>query len=75
MIQKIWLFLRGAVPLLLVALALVGLPALIAWALLGGPLGWRHLLIGLIGGGALLGVGGLIFGWALGRRVKGKDEG
>lgn len=72
MLRKIWLFLRGAVPLLLVALALVAVPALVAWALLGGPLGWRHLLIGLAGGAALLGIGGLLFGWALGKRIKDK---
>lgn len=71
MLRKVVLFLRGAVPLLLVALAMVGGPALVAWALLGGPFGWRHLLIGLAGGAALLVIGGLIFGWALGKRLGG----
>jgi hypothetical protein len=66
--NRIGLFLRGALPLLLVAAAMVGGPTLLAWWLLGGPLGWQHLLLGLLGGAGLLLVGGLIFGWALGRR-------
>jgi hypothetical protein len=65
--RKLILFLRGAVPLTLVALLLVGLPTLLAWWLLGGPLGWHHLLIGLAGGAILVAVGGLILGWAMGR--------
>lgn len=64
---RIWLFLRGAVPLALVALALVALPALVAWWLTGGPLGWQHLLVGLVVGAALVGFGGLMLGWAMGR--------
>lgn len=68
--RRIVLFLRGAVPLLLVGLALLLGPALLAWWLTGGPFGWRHLLAGALGGAALLLVGGLILGWALGRRFK-----
>lgn len=65
--RKLILFLRGAVPMLLLALLLVGLPTLLAWWLLGGSLGWHHLLIGLAGGAILVAVGGLILGWAMGR--------
>lgn len=65
--RRLLLLLRGALPLALVALALVGLPTLLAWWALGGPLGWRHLLVGLLGGAALVGLGGLALGWAMGR--------
>lgn len=65
--RQVILFLRGAVPLALVALALVALPALAAWWLTGGPFGWRHLLAGVVGGAALAGLGGLALGWAMGR--------
>lgn len=62
------LFLRSAVPLALVALALVGVPTLLAWWLLGGPLGWRHLLIGVAGAVILFALAGLALGWAIGRQ-------
>jgi hypothetical protein len=65
--RRVILFLKGAVPLALLAVAMVAVPALMAWWLLGGPFGWRHLLIGLLGGGALLGGAGLALGWAIGR--------
>lgn len=68
--RKLILLLRGAVPLALVALALVGLPTLVAWWLMGGPFGWRHLLAGLAGGAVLLALGGLALGWAMGRFVR-----
>ncbi len=58
-------------PLALVAVALVGLPALVTWWLLGGPFGWSHLLVGLVGGAALVALGGLALGWALGRWRRG----
>lgn len=67
MAHKLMLLLRGAVPLALMVLLLIGLPTLLAWWLLGGPLGWQHLLIGLAGGVAMFGLGGLILGWAVGR--------
>jgi uncharacterized BrkB/YihY/UPF0761 family membrane protein len=67
--RRVLLFLRGALPLLLLGLAMVGGPTLLAWWLMGGPLGWPHLLAGALGGAALLLVGGLIFGWALGRKI------
>lgn len=71
--RKFGLLIRGAGPLLLVGLALIGGPALLAWWLLGGPFGWRHLLIGVLSGVALLAIGGLIFGWALGRQLRGRQ--
>ncbi|MCS6879724.1 MAG: hypothetical protein RMK84_16885 [Oscillochloridaceae bacterium] len=61
------LFLRGAVPLALVALALIGVPTALAWWLLGGPLGWRHLLVGVAGAAILFALAGLALGWAIGR--------
>jgi hypothetical protein len=70
MAHKLMLLLRGVVPLALVALLLIGLPTLLAWWLLGGPLGWQHLLLGLAGGAILVGLGGLILGWAMGRFVR-----
>jgi hypothetical protein len=70
--RKLVLFLRGAVPLAFVALVVVGVPALLAWWVLGGPFGWRHIAIGLIVGVGLGGGGGLVLGWALGKRLKGE---
>jgi uncharacterized BrkB/YihY/UPF0761 family membrane protein len=64
------LFLRGAVPLLLLALAVVGGPTMLAWWLIGGPFGWPHLLAGALGAAALLLIFGLIFGWGIGRMRK-----
>lgn len=66
-LHKVALFLRGAVPLALVALALVGVPTALAWWWLGGPLGWRHLLVGIAGAILLFALGGLALGWAIGR--------
>jgi len=67
-LHRVALFLRGAVPLALVALGLVGVPTLLAWWLLGGPLGWRHLLAGLASAVILFALGGLALGWAIGRQ-------
>ena len=61
------MFLRGAVPLLLVALALLAGPALLVWWLRGGRFGLDDLLIGGAISIALLIVAGLGFGWAVGR--------
>lgn len=65
--SQLFIFLRGAVPLLLVALALLAGPALLIWWLHGGPFGLDDLLIGGAISVALLIVAGLVFGWAVGR--------
>ncbi|MEI6180433.1 MAG: hypothetical protein WCP31_06745 [Chloroflexales bacterium] len=65
--RRVTLFLRGAVPLACVVVALVALPTLAVWWLFGGPFGWQQLLAGLLVGASLLGLGGLALGWALGR--------
>lgn len=70
MFTRMILLLRAVLALGTVTLVLVGLPTLLAWWLLGGPLGWSHLLIGLLGGTALVVIGGLILGWAMGRVVR-----
>ncbi|WP_322511250.1 hypothetical protein [Chloroflexus sp.] len=69
--RRIWLVVRGVVPLLAVLAGLIGGPALLAWLISGGPFGWPHLLIGMAVAAALIAVGGLILGWALGKRLKG----
>lgn len=68
--RRVFLFLRGAAPLALVGLALVAAPALVSWWLLGGAFGWRNIVVGVVGGAALLGLGGLALGWAMGRYRK-----
>lgn len=69
--RRIWLVVRGIGPLLAVLAALIGVPALLAWLITGGPLSWYHFLIG-VGVAVLLILGaGLILGWALGKRLKG----
>jgi uncharacterized BrkB/YihY/UPF0761 family membrane protein len=71
-----FVFLRGAVPLLLVALALLAGPALLVWWLRGGRFGMDDLLIGGAISAALLIVATLVFGWAVGRiGRRTKDEG
>ena len=65
--SRLFMFLRGAVPLLLVALALLAGPALLVWWLRGGRFGLDDLLIGGAISIALLIVAGLGFGWAVGR--------
>lgn len=66
--RKVTLFLRGALPLALVALASVGVPTLLAWWLMGGPFHWRHVLVGLAGGVLLFALWGVALGWAIGRQ-------
>ena len=65
--SQLFIFLRGAVPLLLVALALLAGPALLVWWLRGGPFGMADLLIGWSISVALLIAAGLVFGWAVGQ--------
>lgn len=62
---------RGIGPLLAVLVVLIGGPALLAWLIGGGPFDWRYILIGLGVAVLLILVGGLILGWALGKRLKG----
>src|SRR5262245_28471444 len=69
---RVFLFLRGAVPLLLVGLALLAGPALLVWWLRGGPFGVDDALIGGAISVVLLIVVGLTFGWAVGRVVRGR---
>jgi len=70
--QRTWfgsmsLLLRGAVPLLLVALALLVGPTLLIWWLSGAALGWRQVIIGGAISVGLLVALSLTFGWAVGR--------
>ena len=65
--SQLFIFLRGAVPLLLVALALLAGPALLVWWLRGGPFDMADLLIGGAISVALLIAAGLVFGWAVGQ--------
>src|SRR5262245_1027922 len=70
------LCLRGAVPLLLVALALLVGPALLVWWLRGGTFGVDDALIGGAISVVLLILLALTFGWAVGRIGRGRrDEG
>ncbi len=57
--------------LLVVLVMLIGVPALLAWLIGGGPFDWRYILIGLSVAVLLILVGGLILGWAFGKRLKG----
>lgn len=69
-LHKVWLLLRAIVPLAAVAFVVLAGPALLAWWLLGGPFGWRHVLIGGAISLALLVAGAFLFGWAIGRMPK-----
>lgn len=65
--QRIRLLVRAVVPLVVVVVALLAGPTLLVWVLLGGPFGWRHVLIG--GGislALLIGMGAAL-GWAIGK--------
>jgi len=70
-LKRFWLLVRGIGPLLAVLVVLIGGPALLAWLIGGGPFDWRYILIGLGVAVLLILVGGLILGWALGKRLKG----
>jgi uncharacterized BrkB/YihY/UPF0761 family membrane protein len=65
--SQFFTLLRGVVPLLLVALALLAGPVLLAWWLRGGPFGLDDALIGGAISVVLLLGAGLAFGWAVGR--------
>jgi uncharacterized BrkB/YihY/UPF0761 family membrane protein len=65
--SQLFTFLRGAVPLLAAALALLAGPVLLVWWLRGGQFGLDDALIGGAISVALLAVAGLVFGWAVGR--------
>jgi hypothetical protein len=62
-----FIFLRGAVPLLLVLLALLAIPILAVWWLRGGPFDVNNLLLGGAASIALLIGLGLILAWAVGQ--------
>lgn len=65
--RRLMLFLRGALPLALVGVVLVAVPALLSWWVLGGGFGWRNVVAGVVGGAMLIGLGGLTLGWGMGR--------
>jgi uncharacterized BrkB/YihY/UPF0761 family membrane protein len=65
--SQLFIFLRGAVPLILVVLALLAGPTLLIWWVRGGPFAMDDLLIGGAISVALLIVAGVVFGWAVGR--------
>jgi uncharacterized BrkB/YihY/UPF0761 family membrane protein len=65
--RSVSLFLRGAMPLLLVVLALLAGPALLIWWLSGAALGWQQVLLGGAISLGLLVALVLAFGWAVGR--------
>ncbi len=68
--DRVVLLLRGAVPLLIVAAAILAGPTLIVWWLLGGPFGWRHVLIGIGASLGLLAGFRLLLGWAFGQLMR-----
>jgi uncharacterized BrkB/YihY/UPF0761 family membrane protein len=72
--SQLFIFLRGAVPLLLVALALLASPTLLIWWLRGGSFGMDDLLIGGAISVVLLIVVGIVFGWAVGRIGRARRE-
>lgn len=72
--QRSALLVRSIVGLGLAALLIFGVPILLAWWLVGGPFGWRHVLIGGAISLVLLVSGGLLFGWAIGRLQRGPQR-
>lgn len=51
---------------------LIGLPSLVAWLVMGGAWRWQYIAIG-IAVALLLFLGFcVVFGWALGRRLRGR---
>ena len=63
---------RGVVPLLLVALALLIGPTLVVWWVDGGSLRWQYVLIGGAISAVLLVLMGLALGWAMGQLGRGR---
>jgi uncharacterized BrkB/YihY/UPF0761 family membrane protein len=72
--SQFFIFLRGAVPLLILALALLAGPTLLVWWLRGGPFGVDDALVGGAISVALLVVLALVFGWAVGRIGRGRRK-
>lgn len=72
LLRRAWILVRAVVPLLAVGLALLAGPTLLAWWLMGGPFGWRHVLIGVAVSLGVFIVMSLALGWALGRAGLGK---
>jgi hypothetical protein len=72
--SQLFILLRGAVPLLLIALALLAGPTLLVWRLRGGPFGLDDALVGGAISVALLVALGLAFGWAIGRMGRGRRK-
>jgi hypothetical protein len=70
--DRFFILLRGAVPLVLVALALLAGPTLLTWWLNGGPFQLSYLLIGGVVTVGLLAALGLALGWAVGRLGRGR---
>jgi uncharacterized BrkB/YihY/UPF0761 family membrane protein len=70
--SQLFIFLRGAVPLALVVLALLAGPTLLVWWLHGGPFGLDDALLGGAISVALLIALGLAFGWAVGKIGSGR---
>ena len=63
---------RAAAQLLLAALGLLLGPTLVVWLVLGGPFGWRHVIVGGAISAALLVLMGLALGWAMGQIGRGR---
>ncbi|HET9223741.1 MAG TPA: hypothetical protein VFO07_14615 [Roseiflexaceae bacterium] len=72
LIAQLIVLVRGVVPLLLVALALLIGPTLVVWWVDGGSLSWRYVLIGGAISAALLVLIGLALGWAMGQLGRGR---
>ncbi|MCG8346765.1 MAG: hypothetical protein MI924_03155 [Chloroflexales bacterium] len=71
-IQQGCLFVRGAIPLIGVALALLLGPTLLVWWWSGGLFDWRYLVIGGMISLGLLAALALVFAWAVGRMGQGR---
>jgi hypothetical protein len=71
-IQKGCLLVRGAAPLIGVALVLLLGPTLLVWRWAGGPFDWRYLVVGGMISLGLLAALALVFAWAVGRVGQGR---